>query len=494
VSGEETNKAKAAKKTDKTEVKTRPKAVPAPKKPTVHIGKKINDAPTQKLDIYVFGEGSSGELGLGSKRVNGKKPIDVKRPRLNDNLSAGTVGVVQIACGGMHTIALTHDNRLLTWGVNDQGALGRDTEWSGGLRDADASDSEDDDDDDTGLNPKESTPTEVSMEHFPPGIKFVQVAASDSATFALTEDGRVYGWGTFRGSEGILGFSDKVKVQARPVLIPGLKDVKEIATGSNHVLALDKKGNVIAWGSGQQSQLGRRIIERNKMAALIPQGLGLPRNSKITKISCGPYHSFALDSDGGVWAWGLNNFAETGIEEGAGQDDAVIFRPTKVPNLAKYKITDIDGGVHHSIACTDRGELITWGRVDSHQVGIPMGDLNEKNAIYDEQKRPRILIKPTIIPGMFPFHRGQRHGCEPDANVFAEVKNACQVSAGTDNNFAVTSDGHVYSWGFSANFQTGLGTTEDVETPTRIENTAIRDKKIIFADCGGQFSVLAGLP
>jgi Regulator of chromosome condensation (RCC1) repeat len=37
------------------------------------------------------------------------------------------VQVVQIACGGMHTAALTADGGVWTWGVNDEGALGRFT-------------------------------------------------------------------------------------------------------------------------------------------------------------------------------------------------------------------------------------------------------------------------------------------------------------------------------------------------------------------------------
>ena len=68
------------------------------------------------------------------------------------------------------------------------------------------------------------------------------------------------------------------------------------------------------------------------------------------------------------------------------------------------------------------------------------------------------------------------------------------VAAGTDNSFAVTAEGQVYSWGFSANYQTGLGTTDDIETPTVIENTAIKEQKIVYAGAGGQFSVLAGMP
>ncbi|OLN97866.1 Protein pim1-like protein 1 [Colletotrichum chlorophyti] len=448
--------------------------VAAPKPPPAHphkIGAKLNTAPTQILDVYVFGEGSSGELGLGSKKLDGKKVIDVKRPRLNPLLSAKDVGVVQIACGGMHSAALTKDNKILTWGVNDQGALGRDTTWEGGLRDADAEEEDDEDDDDTGINPRESTPTAIEADNFAPDAKFVQLVASDSATFALTEDGRVYGWGTFRSSDGILGFTEKIQIQKTPLFLPSLKNITALAAGSNHILALDNKGVVVAWGCGQQNQLGRRIIERNKLSSLTPQSMGLPKN-KINRIACGSYHSFALDKEGGVWAWGLNNFAETGIENGAGEDDAVVLRPTVVESLKEYKIKQIAGGEHHSLACTEDGKLLTWGRLDGHQVGIPVDELPQDSLIRDESNNPRILSKPTVVEDM-------------PKTVF--------VAAGVDNNFAIDSKGEANSWGFSANYQTGQGTTEDVETPTIIDNTAVRGKKMVFAGAGGQYSILGGV-
>lgn len=155
----------------------------------------INQAPTERLDVFVFGEGSNSELGLGTA----KSAIDVKRPRLNPLLSAKDVGVVHIAAGGMHVAALTHDGKVLTWGVNDSGSLGRDTTWDAGLKDMDAA-SDDSDDDDSGLNPKESTPTAVPASSFPEGTAIVKLAAGDNITLALTDDGQVYGWGTFRVS------------------------------------------------------------------------------------------------------------------------------------------------------------------------------------------------------------------------------------------------------------------------------------------------------
>lgn len=152
----------------------------------------INQVPTERLDVFVCGEGSSGELGLGVA----KNAIDVKRPRLNPFLSSREVGVVHVATGGMHAAALTHDNLIYTWGVNDQGALGRDTAWDGGLRDVD--DSDDEARVTNGLNPRECTPMAIPRESFPPDVVFVQLACGDSNTLALTDDGDVYGWGTFR--------------------------------------------------------------------------------------------------------------------------------------------------------------------------------------------------------------------------------------------------------------------------------------------------------
>ncbi|TLD29195.1 hypothetical protein PspLS_03909 [Pyricularia sp. CBS 133598] len=438
----------------------------------VKIGAKINNTPEAVLDIFVFGEGSSGELGLGHMKYENKKPIDVKRPRINHNLSADKVGVVQLACGGMHAIALTKDNKVLTWGVNDQGALGRDTTWDGGLRDADAEDSDSEDEgEDSGLNPVESSPAQIDMSEVAEGTRFVQVAASDSASFALTEDGRVYGWGTFRASDGVLGFTPTIKIQKFPTLLPEPKKVVQIAAGSNHAMALDSAGKLYTWGCPEQNQLGRRCVQRELLAsALRPGGVGLKRGVKVAKISCGSYHSFAVDKEGGVYTWGLNNFGQLAIEQDAGDSDAAVLTAVKVESLMDYKIADIAGGEHHSLACTTDGRLLVWGRIDGHQTGLPFDSFTEENAIYDDYKKPRILKTPTVIEGL---------------------PKIVSVAAGTDNSFAITEDGKVYSWGFSINYQTGQGTSDDVEAPTLIDNTAVRDRNITYAGAGGQYSVLA---
>ena len=156
----------------------------------------INQTPTQILVILVFGNGDAGELGLGPTQQDAENPC--LNPYLDpDNPSA--LHIVQLDCGGMHTIALTHDGKIITWGVNDNKALGRNSVWDGVLRDING-----DPEKEGELNPLESTPMLIPAHYFPPGTKFTQVAAGDSCSLALTDSGFVYGWGTFRVSPLIL--------------------------------------------------------------------------------------------------------------------------------------------------------------------------------------------------------------------------------------------------------------------------------------------------
>jgi regulator of chromosome condensation len=460
----------------KTETKTTTKNTGAAKGKTAKAKAakpEMNQPPTQKLSVYMFGEGSSGELGLGSA----KGQTEVKRPRYNPNLGPDT-GVVALSVGGMHTAALTHDNNILTWGVNDQGALGRDTAWDGGFRnisdDASDSDSDSDSGSETAINPKESTPGEVDFSAIPEGVRFAQVVCTDSATFGLTTTGEVYGWGTFRSNEGIFGFDPNTLIQLRPKQIAGLKNIVQLAAGANHVMALQSNGTVFCWGSGQQNQLGRRILERRAKNSLIPMSVG--NLKKIEYIGAGAYNSFAVKQNGDVYSWGLNNFGQTGIpkdfdEEGSSQGNDVHM-PIVIETLrGKGKVTCIQGGSHHTVAVTDKNELLVWGRIDGSQSGMKVSELPDDDIVRDSSGLPRILVVPTQIP---------------------DIK-AVTAAAGSDHCIAIDKDGKAWSWGFSTTFQTGQGTDDDIEMATMIDNTAVREKKLLWAGAGSQFSAVAGV-
>ena len=167
------------------------------------------------------------------------------------------------------------------------------------------------------------------------------------------------------------------------------------------MLALDKAGKVFAWGCGDQNQLGRRAFAGHPELALRPTSIGtLPRRgAKAARVACGSYHSFIIDTDGQVYACGLNTYAELGIPDEAGESNSFQLKPRRVESLQDYKITDIAGGEHHSLACTDDGKLLTWGRIDGFQVGLRAESFTPDNAVFDDRNKPRILLEPTVVPG-----------------------------------------------------------------------------------------------
>ncbi|KAF7588934.1 hypothetical protein BBP40_005012 [Aspergillus hancockii] len=431
----------------------------------------LNFAPTQRLDVYVFGTNCDGELGLG----DATKKTEIPRPLLNPKLAADTVGIVYLAVGGVHSAALTHDNRILTWGVNDEGALGRDTAQDPGetkMRSQSDSGS-DSDDDEANLNLKEATPLPVESSYFPNDTIFTQLAATSSATFALTAQGLLYGWGTFRGNNGVIGFSpDAPKLQRTPILLSGLDKVVKLSSGADHMLALTSEGTVLSWGCDEQHQLGRRRVHHNASHHLVPGECALP--SGIVDIGAGQYHSFAIHKSGTTYAWGSNNYGQTGIFTSAGQSDAVVVYPTKVRSLKRnLRIVSIEGGKDHSLAITEEGECLSWGRIDNKALGLDVNDIPSSDIIFDTYGRPRILKVPTVIRGI-------------DKPIVA-------LGIGTDHSFAITNDGQAYSWGFNTQQQTGQpGGVDEVVHPTLLSNKHVDGKKLVLAAGGGQFSIVAG--
>ncbi|KAJ1831767.1 hypothetical protein LPJ63_004044 [Coemansia sp. RSA 2711] len=414
------------------------KAEPAAPQPAPFL--KARTAPVHALAqrasrngvVFVFGNGDCGQLGLGEEMIERKKPFAV--PALAD------VPVVDVASGGLHTMALGADGRLWSWGCNDQKALGRDgDEFTAALV--------------QGLD----------------GVRIARVACSDSATFALADDGHVYAWGTFRSAEGIMGFSASVLVQERPVVINAFREpVVDLCAGVDHALALSVSGKIYAWGYGQQGQLGRLVMERRRLHGLTPERLRL---HDVAHIGCGSYHSFAVTRDGTVYSWGLNNFHQLGLAPADGGAEDVVHEPAPVSALASAHIVKISGGEHHSIALSKDGVLYSFGRSDSHQTGLPFDTLPGESAAgsNDEPSHKKAITAPTRIENAPPM---------------------ADFVCGSNHNIALTADGNAYTWGYGDMLQLGNGEEEDVEQPTLLQGQKIAGKTILKVAAGGQHSAI----
>ncbi|KLO20338.1 RCC1/BLIP-II protein [Schizopora paradoxa] len=483
----------------------------------------LNDLPCPPLhhrpasQVLIFGNGDMGQFGLGTS-VTG----DISKPRLhawfeaaaqNDTLGSEVgAGVEQVCAGGMHTLAIDELGKVWSWGVNDHGALGRQT--------SDVVDAE---------NPDEVVDTEL-LESQPMVVqglldedfRAVQVAAGDSISVAVSADGRLRAWGSFRASDGLLGFDNKdkdAKSQVEPISIPSLANLvfAQVACGTDHVLALTVHGTVYVWGNGQQAQLGRRIIERRKVNGLSPERLAIRR---IVYVAAGNFHSFAISETGAVYAWGLNNMRQTGVEDLEEGDEDIVWTPTEVASLSPTALGDgrrvvqISGGEHHTLFLLNDGSVYGCGRCDGFELGLPddhpeilalEADASGNDSTSSTASAPRAscVAKPTLISFPPPPTPSDPNPKLPPYKLYilTPIPNPiAHISAGTRHNLAVSREGHAYSWGLGQSCQLGLGSSiEDQKTPARLRSHLLDELDsekngwnwtVENASAGGQHCVL----
>ncbi|MFC8373018.1 MULTISPECIES: RCC1 repeat domain-containing protein [unclassified Streptomyces] len=214
----------------------------------------------------------------------------------------GAKGVAAMGPGPLNAFALRGDGRVLGWGINLTDVLG--------------------DRDSTRL-------TTID------GVKgVVDVASAGGAVVAATADGRVCAWGG--NAHGLLGVEPRGGQSGRPVLVRGLRDVVQVAGGSDVAYALDRDGTVRAWGRGASGALGDG--DRSDHTSARPVRVnGLP---EIRRIAAHGFTGYAIDTSGGLWAWG------SGLP--LGEHAPRTARPVRVP--LPGPALDVSG--HHAIVGT----------------------------------------------------------------------------------------------------------------------------------------------
>ena len=120
------------------------------------------------------------------------------------------------------------------------------------------------------------------------------------------------------------------------------KRIIKISGGDSFSLALDSSGIVYAWGKNAFGQLGDgTYIDKSS-----PISIDNLSGKKITQIATGSAHSVALDSDGKVYTWGLNNCGQLCYNN----SKIRVPYPVCINNNTKiFKIIQIAAGTYHTL-------------------------------------------------------------------------------------------------------------------------------------------------
>ena len=154
-------------------------------------------AVTRNGNLYTWGSGEHGKLGLGSPQ---HVPIPTTVPKLR--------GVTAVSCGDSSSAAITSDGDLYTWGSGLSGQLGHNNTIPQYL-------------------PKRVT-------HGFGDIKIRHVSCGPFHSAAISEGGGVFTWGD--GFGGKLGHGNETALLI-PKRIEGLQDVHHVSCGWWHTAA-----------------------------------------------------------------------------------------------------------------------------------------------------------------------------------------------------------------------------------------------------------------
>ena len=218
-----------------------------------------------------------------------------------------------VGLGSFHTLALSVDGELWSWGQSYTGALGLGTS---------------------------KMQTQVPM-RVGKNRKWREIAAGSSTSFAIAADGSLWTWGA--NSFGELGIGSREK-STRPHLVAAGNDWAVVSAGTFHSSGVRPDGTLWTWGRNSQGQLGNGDF----IDSLIPKRIGDATN--WVTVTCGNRHCVALKADGSVWAWGWNKYGQLGTGVASSTNEPVRI-------MTDQRWVSVSADSFYTVASTPDGSI-----------------------------------------------------------------------------------------------------------------------------------------
>ncbi|GAM25816.1 hypothetical protein SAMD00019534_089910 [Acytostelium subglobosum LB1] len=281
------------------------------------------------------------------------------------------------------------------------------------------------------------------------GERIVSVSAGAVHVALTTNSGLIYTWGD--GQTGRLGHGNEDSL-AHPMPIDSLRQykIKAVCCGGKGTVALTHDGVLLTWGNNDFGQLGRRTDSDHTAH---PGRVNPPASAaKLITIDAGANRSAVIDSAGTLYTWGRGDHGRLGHG-----DTENVLAPKRVDALYGHFITSVSLGGGHTLALTKSGQLFTWGRGESGQLG--------HGSFQTQQMSPKQVQAMT------------------DQTV-------TYITAGGYHSIVQCVDGSVYAWGMGDYGCLGIGNSDggNINLPHKITQLP-KDDAIVVLSGGFQHNV-----
>lgn len=263
--------------------------------------------------------------------------------RLNAQINSyyqGNKCVTDISITYRTVSIFTSDNKVYTWGSNNFGQVGN------------------------GNNQAQDAPN-IYLRPSNPDFSIISHGYISSA--GLTKDGKIYTWGT--NATGVLGDGTTVDNFIPEQVGTDTDWVKVVNTWVNNY-ALKNNGTLWGWGNVGNCAL------TNVPAAPYPNNfytypIQINTDTDWMDISAGAGRTFAIKSNGTLWAMGRNNYYSLGVSNS--YDGQCVNTLTQVgtdTNWKKVIPSNISG--YFTLALKDDNTLWWWGAYNHGYPTIPV--------------------------------------------------------------------------------------------------------------------------
>jgi len=261
--------------------------------------------------LWMWGQGSNGKLGDGTTAAK-SSPIQI----------GALTNWSKLSLGNSTGYAIKTDGTLWAWGYNVYGNLG------------------------DGTTVAKSSPIQVGAL-----TTWSKVFAGDNSAAALKTDGTLWVWGY--NANGELGLGDTTN-RSSPVQLGTGTNWSAAAFGNAFAIATKTNGTLWAWGNNVFGQLG----SGNTTNTSSPNQVGSLTNW-TANIVAGIYSSYAVKSDGTLWAWGDNSSGRLGDSSAVSKSSPVqigslttwsqVFGSSGASNLCAIRVAGADGGLNSAL-------------------------------------------------------------------------------------------------------------------------------------------------